>query len=98
MKDSGVAIMGSAEAEGEDRATKCVENALNSPLLNDNNIENRPLLAGSLGKQPYWYKKYGINKLPNVDDIDTFGLYLPNNHEMSEEEIKKVCNVLNSIV
>ena len=67
-------------------------------LLNDNNIENRPLLAGSLGKQPYWYKKYGINKLPNVDDIDTFGLYLPNNHEMSEEEIKKVCNVLNSIV
>ena len=39
MKDSGVAIMGSAEAEGEDRAIKCVENALNSPLLNDNNIE-----------------------------------------------------------
>ena len=39
MKDSGVAIMGSAEAEGEDRANKCVENALLSPLLNDNNIE-----------------------------------------------------------
>ncbi len=39
MKDSGVAIMGSAEAEGEDRAQKCVENALLSPLLNDNNIE-----------------------------------------------------------
>ena len=37
MKDSGVAIMGSAEAEGEDRATKCVEQALSSPLLNDNN-------------------------------------------------------------
>ena len=28
-------------------------------LLKDNNIENRPLLAGSLGKQPYWCKKYG---------------------------------------
>ena len=39
MKDSGVAIMGSAEAEGENRAVKCVENALNSPLLNDNNID-----------------------------------------------------------
>ena len=39
MKDSGVAIMGSAEAEGEDRAIKCVESALSSPLLNDNNIE-----------------------------------------------------------
>lgn len=39
MKDSGVAIMGSAEADGEDRAVKCVESALNSPLLNDNNIQ-----------------------------------------------------------
>jgi cell division protein FtsZ len=39
MKDSGVAIMGSAEAEGEDRAIKCVENALLSPLLNSNNIK-----------------------------------------------------------
>ena len=39
MKDSGVAIMGSAAAEGENRAIKCVENALNSPLLNDNNID-----------------------------------------------------------
>jgi len=39
MRDSGVAIMGSAEAEGEDRAIKCVENALLSPLLNSNNIK-----------------------------------------------------------
>ncbi|NQV52029.1 MAG: cell division protein FtsZ [Flavobacteriales bacterium] len=39
MTDSGVAIMGSAAAEGEDRATKAVEKALASPLLNDNNIK-----------------------------------------------------------
>ena len=39
MKDSGVAIMGSSEADGEDRALKCVESALASPLLNDNNIK-----------------------------------------------------------
>lgn len=39
MVDSGVAIMGSASAAGEDRATKAVEKALSSPLLNDNNIE-----------------------------------------------------------
>ncbi len=38
MKDSGVAIMGSATASGERRALRAVENALNSPLLNDNNI------------------------------------------------------------
>lgn len=38
MKDSGVAIMGSASAEGENRATLAVKEALNSPLLNDNDI------------------------------------------------------------
>lgn len=38
MKDSGVAIMGSATANGEKRALRAVEGALNSPLLNDNDI------------------------------------------------------------
>ncbi|MCB9224335.1 MAG: cell division protein FtsZ [Crocinitomicaceae bacterium] len=38
MKDSGVAIMGSAEASGENRAIQAVKNALASPLLNDNDI------------------------------------------------------------
>ncbi len=38
MRDSGVALMGSASASGEKRALKAVENALHSPLLNDNNI------------------------------------------------------------
>jgi cell division protein FtsZ len=39
MRDSGVAIMGTGIAGGEDRALKAVELALASPLLNDNNIE-----------------------------------------------------------
>jgi len=39
MKDSGVAIMGSSAAEGENRALKAVEGALSSPLLKDNEIE-----------------------------------------------------------
>jgi len=39
VSDSGVAIMGSAVAEGENRAIKAVEAALASPLLNDNNIK-----------------------------------------------------------
>jgi cell division protein FtsZ len=39
LKDSGVAIMGSAEASGENRAIIAVEKALNSPLLNDSNIK-----------------------------------------------------------
>lgn len=38
MRDSGVAIMGSAAVEGDNRALKAVEQALESPLLNDNDI------------------------------------------------------------
>ncbi len=38
MKNSGVAIMGAGKAEGENRATLATEQALSSPLLNDNDI------------------------------------------------------------
>lgn len=38
MKNGGVAILGSASADGENRALVAVEEALNSPLLNDNDI------------------------------------------------------------
>ncbi|MEO6905322.1 MAG: cell division protein FtsZ, partial [Ginsengibacter sp.] len=38
MKSGGVAILGSAECEGENRAQNAIEQALNSPLLNDNDI------------------------------------------------------------
>ncbi|MEO8719603.1 MAG: cell division protein FtsZ [Ginsengibacter sp.] len=38
MKNGGVAILGSAECEGENRAQNAIEQALNSPLLNDNDI------------------------------------------------------------
>lgn len=38
MSNGGVAILGSAVSEGENRAQTAIENALNSPLLNDNDI------------------------------------------------------------
>ena len=38
MKNGGVAILGKAEVEGENRAQRAIEEALNSPLLNDNDI------------------------------------------------------------
>ena len=54
MKDSGVAIMGSATAGGEDRAKKVIENALNSPLLEDNDIRGARhiLLNITTGRNP----------------------------------------------
>jgi cell division protein FtsZ len=38
MKNGGVAILGNASANGENRAQRAIEEALNSPLLNDNDI------------------------------------------------------------
>ncbi len=38
MKNSGVSIMGYAEAAGENRAKEAIELAINSPLLEDNDI------------------------------------------------------------
>jgi len=39
MTNSGVAIMGTGKAEGEGRALKAVNEAIESPLLNSNNIK-----------------------------------------------------------
>jgi cell division protein FtsZ len=39
MKNGGVAILGKAEVAGENRAERAIEEALNSPLLNDNDIK-----------------------------------------------------------
>ncbi len=38
MKNGGVAILGNAACSGEERAQRAIEEALNSPLLNDNDI------------------------------------------------------------
>ncbi|HEY0677560.1 MAG TPA: cell division protein FtsZ [Chitinophagaceae bacterium] len=38
MRNGGVAILGSAAVSGENRAQRAIEEALNSPLLNDNDI------------------------------------------------------------
>lgn len=39
MRESGIAIMGTASADGDDRAKRAVDDALNSPLLEDSNIQ-----------------------------------------------------------
>ena len=40
LKDGGVAIMSTGYGEGENRVSKAIENALHSPLLNNNDIFN----------------------------------------------------------
>ncbi len=66
MKDSGVAIMGQAEAEGEDRAIKAATRALESPLLNDNDIEGAKYILLNI--------TYGITEvmMDEISDITDY--------------------------
>ncbi len=48
MKDGNVAIMNTGFASGENRITKAIENALNSPLLNTNDVSGASKILLSL--------------------------------------------------
>ena len=53
-------------------------------------IECRPLVCGSMGRQPFWIKKYGVTRLPIADKVHDFGLYLPNHANITPEDIAYV--------
>ena len=56
--------------------------------LKKNEIEVRPLICGSMGKQPFWIKRFGYTPLEVADIVHDFGLYLPNHLYINEEKIK----------
>jgi cell division protein FtsZ len=61
MKDSGVAILGNGVAEGDGRALRAAEQALNSPLLNDNTIKGASNLLINItnGEEEVTMDEYG---------------------------------------
>ena len=69
-------------------------NAIVEKLLK-NNVEARPLIAGSIASKPFWIKKYGKKSFPNADKVDKFGLYLPNHQDLSFENIEFISNIIN---
>jgi dTDP-4-amino-4,6-dideoxygalactose transaminase len=60
----------------------------------ENNVEVRPLIAGSLARKPFWYKTYGIVALPNADLINEKGFYIPNHQDLTEEDISRICDII----
>ncbi len=65
MKDSGVAVMGMAVAEGEDRGIRAIRKAINFPLLKDNevNLASKTLLNITYGEQ-----ELSLNDMYNITD------------------------------
>lgn len=66
--------------------------------LKVNDIEYRPLVCGSLEKQPAYIKVYGKTYNCVVANmIHTHGLYVPINPSMTEDEVKFVAKVINEV-
>ena len=61
--------------------------------LIENNIEVRPLIAGSMARKPFW--KGRVDNLPNCDIINNNGFYIPNHQDLSADDILKICNIVN---
>ena len=62
----------------------------------ESKIETRPLICGSLGRQPFWVQKYGASSLLNADRVDREGLYLPNHPRLSPEDLKFIATTFNN--
>lgn len=65
--------------------------------LQENNVEVRPLISGSMGKQPFFIEKYGKPvEFYATTMIDNHGFYVPNHPFLTEADIKFVCDIINS--
>ena len=64
--------------------------------MKEYNIEVRPLIAGSMAKQPFAKdvnKKYGTG---NSDIIHEKGFYLPNHQDLSLDQVEFIASLVNS--
>lgn len=57
-------------------------------------VECRPLIAGSMGTQPMYTRKYGVLHLKNASVVDNSGMYVPNNQSFEEEDIDRICEII----
>lgn len=75
-----------------------VENRLETyKYLQSKNIETRPLICGSIGRQPFWIKMNGLTALKNADVVHEKGIYLPNHANLTEEDIDIVVSNFRNI-
>jgi CDP-6-deoxy-D-xylo-4-hexulose-3-dehydrase len=66
--------------------------------LRKNEIECRPLVCGAMSRQPF-IKDLGIRCYDvNAELIDKCGMYIPNHPYLKEEEIRKMCEIVNGVV
>lgn len=62
--------------------------------LQENGVEVRPLIAGSMTNQPMYKKEYGNTHLPNANKVDKYGFYVPNHPKLTITDIRKICRLI----
>lgn len=62
--------------------------------LKEAGVETRPLICGSMGRQPFWEKKFGATYLPVADVVHDYGIYLPIHYSITLEDVKHVAGVI----
>jgi CDP-6-deoxy-D-xylo-4-hexulose-3-dehydrase len=63
--------------------------------LQENDVEVRPMICGSMGTQPFYVKHYEKLELPNVSIIDKDGFYVPNHPKLTVDEIAFITEIIN---
>lgn len=71
LKDGGVAIMSTGYGEGEGRVKKAIEDALNSPLLNDNDVFNSKKILLSIAFSSERKDNTGLT-MDEMNDVNDF--------------------------
>lgn len=67
--------------------------------LQKNEVEVRPLVCGSMGRHPFWKELRGnYQYFPFSDEVHDNGLYVPNNADITEDEIKFISEIINGVI
>jgi len=83
MQNSGPALMGSATTEGEGRALNAIQGALNSPLLNDNDIRGAQKILVNISS--------GTEQI-TIDEITIINEYLQDVAKVDTDIIFGTCD------
>jgi cell division protein FtsZ len=83
MQNSGPALMGSATTEGEGRALNAIQGALNSPLLNDNDIRGAQKILVNISS--------GTEQI-TIDEITVINEYLQDVAKVDTDIIFGTCD------
>lgn len=57
-------------------------------------IETRPLGGGSMGRQPFWTDRYGVQAFPVADRVHEQSFMLPNHPGIQADDIDAICDIV----